>query len=388
MSWSYLTPDGHAVTQAMHPRQASKLPTNSCVHRNLAGLAHLHQVDPAPGGVGLVPLQQIGGAGRQAEAAVHAVVDQLPARRPQAVERWKGPTGASCMPAVTASAAVASRRVQVESPDHAACCAVIRGRRSVPGPEAARREPPAGSNWRLDRGAAAPPTTAPGRARPRARPPRPDGCAAARSRPRPGPLAEGHDGPAPAARAVPPRRWIVWMPRAALDDRAASVQLAVRGEPDARRRRCRPAGSGRLQMRRVATSSPPRTDRALALPRLDGGLRRPGCDSAIPSSRQQVLGPAPPRPRCVVRAAVDPDERAVRSQPGPGPRPIRPPPAPAGSTARARAAARRLAGVGRPGRRAGRPWVGDAAGPPPRPRRPATPASRTSAWPGRSRPRS
>ena len=85
-SRSYCTPDGHAVTQAMQPRQASMCSVKGPSRRDLALLGEVHQVDPAARGVHLLAPQLVGGAGRQAEAAVHAVVEQLARRRAVLVE--------------------------------------------------------------------------------------------------------------------------------------------------------------------------------------------------------------------------------------------------------------------------------------------------------------
>ena len=86
---SYCTPDGHAVTQAMQPRQASQCDDHRVAHR-LALEALLHQVDPAARGVHLLAPQHVGRAGRQAEPAVHAVADQRRVRRVVLVEGAAG----------------------------------------------------------------------------------------------------------------------------------------------------------------------------------------------------------------------------------------------------------------------------------------------------------
>ena len=83
ISLSYCTPDGQAVTQAMQPRQLSM-----CSHERRRDLlvALLHQHDPPARRVHLLAPEPVGGAGGQAEAAVHAVVDQVERGRAGLVE--------------------------------------------------------------------------------------------------------------------------------------------------------------------------------------------------------------------------------------------------------------------------------------------------------------
>ena len=63
--------------QAMQPRQASKCPTHVSLMVAVAFGDHLHQVDPAARRIHLLIPQHVCGAHGQAEAAVHAFVDQL-----------------------------------------------------------------------------------------------------------------------------------------------------------------------------------------------------------------------------------------------------------------------------------------------------------------------
>ena len=85
-SWSYCTPDGHAVTQAMQPRHAVDVLVQRPSSADLALLREVHQVDPPARGVHLLAPQLVGRAGWQAEAAVHAVVEQLALRAVVVVE--------------------------------------------------------------------------------------------------------------------------------------------------------------------------------------------------------------------------------------------------------------------------------------------------------------
>ena len=75
---------------ARHAAQAGVPVRHHRVAHRLALEALLHQVDPAPGGVHLLPPQHVGGARRQAEAAVHAVTDQRRVRRVVVVEGAPG----------------------------------------------------------------------------------------------------------------------------------------------------------------------------------------------------------------------------------------------------------------------------------------------------------
>src|SRR6266508_1974180 len=73
-----------------HARHAAEAPVEVADHLVVHGLAlepDLHQVDAAPRRVHLLAPQQVGRAGRQAEAAVDAVVDQPLVRRVVQVER-------------------------------------------------------------------------------------------------------------------------------------------------------------------------------------------------------------------------------------------------------------------------------------------------------------
>ena len=83
ISLSYCTPDGQAVTQAMHPRQLSRWSHER--GRELV-MALLHQHDPPARRVHLLAPEPVGRAGGQAEAAVHAVVDQVERGRAGRVE--------------------------------------------------------------------------------------------------------------------------------------------------------------------------------------------------------------------------------------------------------------------------------------------------------------
>ena len=65
------------VTHAMQPRQRSKCSTTVSVERDRAVDERAHQVDAAARRVHLLVPQRVGRARRQAEAAVHAVGDQL-----------------------------------------------------------------------------------------------------------------------------------------------------------------------------------------------------------------------------------------------------------------------------------------------------------------------
>ena len=81
MSWSYFTPDGHAVTHAMQPRQLSR-----CADQ--LGRAARSRRPPTPSDISTMrprgesissPHSDVRRAGRQAEPAVHAVVDRAAA---------------------------------------------------------------------------------------------------------------------------------------------------------------------------------------------------------------------------------------------------------------------------------------------------------------------
>ena len=80
ISRSYFTPDGHEVRQAMQPRQRSKCSATVAVQLDRPVERRLHQPDAPARRVHLLVPELVGRARRQAEAAVHAVVDQ--ARRP------------------------------------------------------------------------------------------------------------------------------------------------------------------------------------------------------------------------------------------------------------------------------------------------------------------
>ena len=80
MSGAYCTPDGHAVTHAMQPRQASKCRTNDGVIAVRPSSAGLHQVDAAARRVHLLAPQQVGrdttaGRSRSARTCRSARVD-------------------------------------------------------------------------------------------------------------------------------------------------------------------------------------------------------------------------------------------------------------------------------------------------------------------------
>ena len=79
ISWSYCTPDGHAVMQAMQPRHRSKC--SAAAAPPGAALQDLgDQVNPAARRVHLLAPQLVGRAGGQAEPAVHAVAGEFPQR--------------------------------------------------------------------------------------------------------------------------------------------------------------------------------------------------------------------------------------------------------------------------------------------------------------------
>src|SRR5258708_24235507 len=64
--------------QAGHTAQASvDVSSKRCIDADLALRGHLHQLDTATRRVHLLAPQQIGGAGRQAEAAMHTISDQF-----------------------------------------------------------------------------------------------------------------------------------------------------------------------------------------------------------------------------------------------------------------------------------------------------------------------
>ena len=90
ISLSYCTPDGHAVTHAMQPRQLSKCARPAAESSAALLVAGAHQHDPPARRVHLLAPQHVGRARRQAEAAVHAVVDQ---RRARAAWRSSQPIG-------------------------------------------------------------------------------------------------------------------------------------------------------------------------------------------------------------------------------------------------------------------------------------------------------
>ena len=80
----------HAGWARRHARHAAQARVEvlhiGVVERDRALLAQLHQVDPTAGGVHLLAPQRVGGAGGQAEAAVHAVGDPVVGRRMVRVE--------------------------------------------------------------------------------------------------------------------------------------------------------------------------------------------------------------------------------------------------------------------------------------------------------------
>ena len=77
ISLSYCTPDGHAVTHAMQPEAAVEVGDHLGRDRLALLVADPHQHDPPARRVHLVLEDRVGRARRQAEAAVHAVLDQL-----------------------------------------------------------------------------------------------------------------------------------------------------------------------------------------------------------------------------------------------------------------------------------------------------------------------
>ena len=82
ISWSYFTPDGQAVTHAMQPRQRSRCTRISSDASRALLVADAHQHDAPARRVHLLVEDRVARAGRQAEAAVHAVGDQVGVGRP------------------------------------------------------------------------------------------------------------------------------------------------------------------------------------------------------------------------------------------------------------------------------------------------------------------
>ena len=83
-----LRPGGLQQAVVLHPRRARRharhapeaavdVRREGAVERDLPVLGHLHEVDPPARRVHLLAPQRVGGAGRQAEPAVHAVVEQF-----------------------------------------------------------------------------------------------------------------------------------------------------------------------------------------------------------------------------------------------------------------------------------------------------------------------
>ena len=105
ISRSYFTPDGHEVRQAMQPRQRSKCSATVAVQLDRPVERRLHQPDPAARRVHLLVPELVGRARRQAEAAVHAVVDQQRSRGPS---RRAAPSGSKAARTRSASGDQAS----------------------------------------------------------------------------------------------------------------------------------------------------------------------------------------------------------------------------------------------------------------------------------------
>ena len=79
ISLSYWTPDGQAVTHAMQPRQRSRCSTSGGESSPPRAPRFISTMRPRGESISS-PQSDVGRAGRQAEAAVHAVVDQLELR--------------------------------------------------------------------------------------------------------------------------------------------------------------------------------------------------------------------------------------------------------------------------------------------------------------------
>jgi hypothetical protein len=78
---------GRAGRDAGHAAEAGVEVAHHGVGERLAVEARLHEVDPTARAVHLLAPERVGRAGRQAEAAVHAVRGELGGRRPVGVER-------------------------------------------------------------------------------------------------------------------------------------------------------------------------------------------------------------------------------------------------------------------------------------------------------------
>ena len=149
--------------------------------RELAALleARPHQHDPTARGVHLLAPQRVGRAGGQAEAAVHAVVDQLGLRRPDVVERGRhaGGQDAGGIEAPLDAVHQPARRARLAGPTRSpAPRAVRRAPRTAmaPAPRAGARPP------RPSRPASGPRAArrrCPSGARPTTRAPRPPAAA-------------------------------------------------------------------------------------------------------------------------------------------------------------------------------------------------------------------